>query len=205
MAKKLESTLRNMALSLFIICGTMSAALGYVYSLTKGPIENAEKQKVNNAIKLVVPEFDNDPGSEAYKVDDLDFFPAKKNGQLVAVAIKTYSDNGFSGHISVMVGIKPDGSICGTSVMQQKETPGLGTKMKEPKFRDQFNGKNPDHFKIKVKKDGGDVDAITAATISSRAFCDAVNRAYEAFKKSPQAGISSTQNNSTAQTEGGAK
>lgn len=205
MAKKLESTLRNMALSLFIICGTMSAALGYVYSLTKGPIENAEKQKVNNAIKLVVPEFDNDPGSDSYKVDDLDFFPAKKNGQLVAVAIKTYSNKGFSGYISVMVGIKPDGSICGTSVMEQKETPGLGTKMKEPKFRDQFNGKNPEQFKIKVKKDGGDVDAITAATISSRAFCDAVNRAYDAYKKSQQSGISSTQNNSTAQTEGGAK
>lgn len=196
MAKKLESTLRNMALSLFIICGIMSAALGYVYSLTKGPIENAEKQKVNNAIKLVVPEFDNDPGSEVYKVDDLDFFPAKKNGQLVAVAIKTYSNNGFSGYISVMVGIKPDGTIFNTSVMEQKETPGLGTKMTEPKFKDQLNGKNPQQYKINVKKDGGDVDAITAATISSRAFCDAVNRAVSAHQKH-------LQNKSTLQTEGG--
>lgn len=185
-----------MALSLFIICGTMSAALGYVYSLTKGPIENAEKQKVNNAIKLVVPEFDNDPGSEVYKVEDLDFFPAKKNGQLVALAIKSYSNNGFSGYISVMVGIKPDGSICGTSVMEQKETPGLGTKLKEPKFRDQFNDKNPEQFNIKVKKDGGDVDAITAATISSRAFCDAIDRAYSAYKKS-------LQNNTANQAKGG--
>lgn len=185
-----------MALSLFIICGTMSAALGYVYSLTKGPIENAEKQKVNNAIKLVVPEFDNDPGSEVYKVDDLDFFPAKKNGQLVAVAIKTYSNNGFSGYISVMVGIKPDGSICGTSVMEQKETPGLGTKMKEPKFKDQFDGKNPKQFKLQVKKDGGDVDAITAATISSRAFCDAIERAFTAYSKQ-------TQNSPANQIQGG--
>jgi Na+-translocating ferredoxin:NAD+ oxidoreductase subunit G len=198
MAKKLESTLRNMALSLFIICGTMSAALGYVYSLTKGPIENAEKQKINGAIKLVVPEFDNDPGKEAYKVDDLDFFPAKKNGKVVAVAVKTYSNKGFAGNIAIMVGIKPDGSICGTAVMAQKETPGLGTKMKEPKFRDQFNNKNPEQFKVKVKKDGGDVDAITAATISSRAFCDAINRAFEAYKKD-------TQNKSTVQTDGGAQ
>jgi electron transport complex protein RnfG len=198
MAKKLDSTLKNMALSLFIICGTMSAALGYVYSLTKGPIENAEKQKVNNAIKLVVPEFDNDPGSEAYKVDDLDFFPAKKNGQLVGIAVKSYSNKGFSGYISIMVGINPNGSIFSTSVMEQKETPGLGNKMKEPKFRDQFNGKNPEQFKVKVKKDGGDVDAITAATISSRAFCDAINRALEAYKKS-------IQNNSTVQTGGGAQ
>ncbi|MGB4293017.1 MAG: FMN-binding protein [Bacteroidales bacterium] len=68
-------------------------------------------------------------------------------------------------------------------MLEQKETPGLGTKMTEPFFKDQFNGKNPANFKLKVKKDGGEVDAITAATITSRAFCDALERAYNTLKK----------------------
>jgi electron transport complex protein RnfG len=67
------------------------------------------------------------------------------------------------------------------SVLQHKETPGLGTKMTEEKFLVQFRGKNPGSFPLKVKKDGGQVDAITAATISSRAFCDALQRAYDAL------------------------
>jgi Na+-translocating ferredoxin:NAD+ oxidoreductase subunit G len=82
----------------------------------------------------------------------------------------------------LMVGLLPDGSINNISVIQQNETPGLGTKMKEPKFKDQFNKKNPSEFKFKVKKDGGHVDAITAATISSRAFCDAVDRARRNYQ-----------------------
>ena len=80
-----------------------------------------------------------------------------------------------------MVGFKPDGSINNISVLDQKETPGLGTKMKEPKFKNQFLDKNPAIFTLKVKKDGGQVDAITAATISSRAYCDAVQKAYHGF------------------------
>ncbi|MBW6459704.1 MAG: FMN-binding protein, partial [Bacteroidales bacterium] len=77
----------------------------------------------------------------------------------------------------------PDLTIYNTVVIQQKETPGLGTKMKDPVWKNQFNGKNPDVYNLKVKKDGGDVDAITAATISSRAFSGAISRAYEALKK----------------------
>jgi Na+-translocating ferredoxin:NAD+ oxidoreductase subunit G len=192
MAKKLESTLKNMALSLFIICAIMAGALGYVYSITKKPIEDAEKRKVNDAIQLVVPVFDNDPGKEVYQVNGVECFPAKKGGVLVGTAVLSYSDKGFSGHISIMVGFTPDGKIYNTAVMSQKETPGLGNKMTEPKFRNQFNGKTPGDFKVSVKKDGGDVDAITAATISSRAFCDAVNRANECFRKKTNATTGAT-------------
>ncbi len=70
--------------------------------------------------------------------------------------------------------------------LDHKETPGLGTKMTEPEFKEQFTGKNPAEFTLKVKKDGGPVDAITAATISSRAFCDAVQRAYNTLQKGGQ-------------------
>ena len=102
---------------------------------------------------------------------------------IVGYAVNSYTNNGFSGYISLMAGFKPDGSVIGISVLEHKETPGLGTKMTEPEFKEQFTGKNPGESMLKVKKDGGDIDAITAATISSRAFCDAVQRAYNTLKK----------------------
>ena len=82
-----------------------------------------------------------------------------------------------------MIGFKPSGEIENIAVLEQKETPGLGTKMTETKFLQQFNGVNISTFQLKVKKDGGDVDALTGATISSRAFCDATQMAYDAFIK----------------------
>ncbi len=82
-----------------------------------------------------------------------------------------------------MVGLLPDGSIYDVAVLEHKETPGLGDKMEKRKsnWGDQFKGKDPKLFNVSVTKDGGDVDAITASTISSRAFCDAVNRAYNTY------------------------
>jgi len=181
MAKKLESTLKNMVLSLTLISMVMSAALTFVYLKTKGPIENAARQKEINAIKIVSPDFDNDPLPEARLVDGVTIYPVKKQNEPAGFAVKTYSEKGFSGHIELMAGFKPDGTINAITVLQHKETPGLGTKMAEPKFLHQFSGKNPERFTLKVKKDGGQVDAITAATISSRAFCDAMQRAHNAL------------------------
>lgn len=185
---KMESTFKNMALSLTLISLVASACLGFVYEFTKKPIELSALNKKLDAIKLVVPEFSNNPNDEMYSLptgegDSLEIYPAKKNGEIVGYAVNTYTSKGFSGKISLMAGFKPDGTIINISVLEQKETPGLGTKMTEPKFREQFNDKNPAEFALKVKKDGGPVDAITAATISSRAFCDAVQRAYNTLQK----------------------
>ena len=186
MAKK-ESTLINMVLTLVIITILASTALAFVYQITKGPKQQADDAKKNFAIKKVTPEFDNEPGKECYRIasfdggDSLTCYPAKKNGQLVGVAIETYTMNGFSGLIRLMVGLDTTGNIVTTSVLEQKETPGLGTKMVEPFFKDQFNGKNPATANLTVKKDGGEIDAITASTITSRAYCDAVNRAHKSF------------------------
>ncbi len=184
---KTESTFKNMVLSLTIISLVASACLGFVYELTKKPIEISMLNKKLDAIKQVVPGFTNDPNSEMYKLptgegDSLDIYPAKKNNVVVGYAVDTYTKNGFSGNISLMAGFKPDGTIIKIMVLEQKETPGLGTKMTETGFKDQFINKNPAEFKLKVKKDGGQVDAITAATISSRAFCDAVELAYNTLK-----------------------
>ena len=137
-------------------------------------------------LEKVLPEFNNQPNDEKYTIngyEELEFYPGKKDGKRVGTAIKTYSDEGFSERIRIMVGFDTGNKIINTWVVEQKETPGLGTKMKGPKFRDQFKGKDPVSFKIKVKKDGGEVDAITAATITSRAFCEAVERAYMALTK----------------------
>ncbi|HPD96063.1 MAG: RnfABCDGE type electron transport complex subunit G [Bacteroidales bacterium] len=186
---KVESTFKNMTLTLLIITLIASAGLGLVYQSTKGPIEVAQLAKVNNAIKVVLPDFDNQPYTEAYTVKadggDLIFYPATKNGQKVGVAVKTFSNNGFGGKIELMVGFLPDGTINKIAVVSHKETPGLGDKIEPSKsdFSVQFEGKNPATFKLKVTKDGGNVNAITASTISSRAYCDAVSRAYNAFMK----------------------
>jgi Na+-translocating ferredoxin:NAD+ oxidoreductase subunit G len=181
MAKKLESTLLNMVLSLTSISLVMSAALSIVYLKTKSPIEEAAKTKENEAIEQVLPSFNSEPASSAINVQGTTIYEAKLGDSLVGYAVKTYTDIGFGGHIEIIAGFKPDGSIFNSFVLQHKETPGLGTKMTESKFRDQFKGKNPADFLLKVKKDGGQVDAITAATISSRAYCDALQRAYNAL------------------------
>jgi electron transport complex protein RnfG len=183
-----ESTLKNMLLTLSAITFMASSLLGVVYSLTKGPIEEAMTLKTNNAIAGVAPGFDNDPSSDQLVVElagkNYKVYPAKMGGEIVGYAIESYA-SGFGGRISLMVGFNSDGTINGTAVLSHAETPGLGDKIDASKsdFSVQFKGKNPDDFQLLVKKDGGDVDAITASTITSRAFCDAVNTAWEVFKK----------------------
>jgi electron transport complex protein RnfG len=205
---KLESTFKNMLFSLLLISMGMSAALGFVFSITKGPIEVANKKKEVQAITEVLPQFDNDPTMNVKSLDGLNYYEASREGKIVGYAVKTYTEKGFSGRFTLMVGFKPDGTIHNISVLDQKETPGLGTKMKESKFKGQFPGKNPADFKLKVKKDGGQVDAITAATISSRAFCDAVQRAYDGFtinciQKDFHQESDSLRADTTIQTKGG--
>ncbi len=188
MAKK-ESTFGNMVLTLFIVTFVSSTALGYVYEVTKGPKAKAELEKKIKAISEVVPDFDNSPIEE--KVERcageqcVMFYPAKKDGQLVGTAVEVTTNKGFAGNITLMVGFLPDGVIFDTAVVEHKETPGLGDKIDKKKsgFAEQFKNKDPQNFRLSVKKDGGDVDAITAATISSRGFCDAVKKAYDSYRK----------------------
>ena len=182
-----ESTLRSMSVCLTLVCLFCAALLGGVYVLTLDKINQEAVKKTNNAIALVTPEFDNEPSSESQTVsldgEDITVYPAKKGGETVGYAVESFTSKGFSGTINIMVGFDMDGNIVGTSAISHAETPGLGAKMTEPAFYSQFEGKNPASFRLSVTKDGGDVDAITASTITSRAFCDAVDRAYRAFQK----------------------
>ena len=181
-----KDTLLNMFVALFVICIVAGGVLGIVFNATKDPIAAAENAKKTEAIKNVLPEF-----KELKEVNvksamedvEIPFHLAyDADNNFIGAAIETFTNKGFSGNISLMVGILADGTVKNISVLQHAETPGLGSKMEEETFKGQFNDKNPASFNFSVKKDGGDVDAITAATISSRAFCDAVNRALSTFE-----------------------
>lgn len=171
--KKIESTFINMLVSLLMVCLVSAGLLAGVYELTKADIALAEKNKQENALKGVLPEFD------TIKTDSIEgapVFKAFKGDQYVGVATIA-SAMGFSDQIIIMVGLDKANNIVNYEVLSQKETPGLGTKCVDW-FKNQINGKSI-NTDFKVKQDGGDVDAITAATISSRAFLNAVENASE--------------------------
>ncbi len=190
MANKTKSTLFNMVLALFLVSLVASTSLAYVYELTKAPIAAAKLKKKTEAIKKVMPQFDNSPIEDMFKMnmqkgDSLECYPAKSRDKMVGIAIKSYTKKGFTGKFWLMVGFTMDGKINNISVLEHKETPGLGDKMEKKKadWSKQYNGKHPKNNNLKVSKDGGEIDAITAATISSRAYTDDVLRAYKAFEK----------------------
>ena len=188
--KKLKSTLPNMILSLVAVTGMSGGLLGVMYQLTYEPIRKQTIADRINAIRAVAPPFDNDPEANAWEYDGITVYPAYLHGKLNGAAVKASSMNGFSGEITVMCGFEKDGTVRDYAVLQQAETPGLGSKMQEW-FRDERGsrsvlGKNPGKESFYVTKDSdhsGSVDAITAATISSRAFLETLRSAYEAYQK----------------------
>ena len=168
------------------------ALLAYVNELTKGPIAEANAKALSEAVKAVVPGFDNDPIAEK-RVQELDgasfaIYPATKEGQYIGAAVEA-SSMGFGGELKVLVGFDAQGNILDYSVLQHAETPGLGSKsvdwFKKGNAGD-ITGMNPGQGELTVSKDGGQVNAITASTITSRAFLAAVNKAYAAFAAAEQ-------------------
>ena len=181
--------IRGMHVKVVLFTITLAAALslGYVNDLTLEPKARARLAKMEKALKVVLPEFDNNPISEVMRLkseqtkDSIGIYPAYRDSIFVGAAVTGGSDKGYSGLVKLMVGFTTDGKIINIGVLQQKETPGLGTKMKGEKFLRQFRGKNPSTFDLKVKKDGGEVDALAGATISTRAFSEATQEAYDAY------------------------
>lgn len=183
-----DSNFKAMVGSLLVITIISGLLLGAINNLTLEPKAQAKMAQKINALKLVLPDFDNNPVDEVKEVssvsskDSIEIYPAIKNGAAVGAAVIGYTDKGFSGLIRIMVGFNADGTIKNIAVLEQKETPGLGTKMKDEKFLQQFRTRNPSEFKLKVTKDGGEVDALTGATITTRAFCEATQRAWDEFE-----------------------
>lgn len=182
--KKLASTLPNMLLSLTLIAAVAAALLAFVYQTTEPVIASSKVATLKAGIDKVVPEYDNVPFEEELLVDDYKIYPARKGGELVGYAVESFTNNGFSGFVKVLVGIDKEGNIIDYTVLQQAETPGLGSKMEE-----WFRGEKGSVLgmnltaPLQVTKDGGKVNAISAATISSRAFLETLNGAYTVVQK----------------------
>lgn len=199
MAKKAPSTLLNMFLSLTLITVVAGAALALVSGVTEEPIAQAKKNKKEAALQAVVPGFDrieaqslpvsaDDKARTGLKADSLVcYFAYAADNQPMGVAVETASENGYGGHLGIMVGFDVDGNILGYQVLETSETPGLGAKAGEwfqKGNKGDVIGKTPGTSGLSVKKDGGEVDAISGSTITSRAFCAAVSIAYNtAFQK----------------------
>lgn len=182
--KRLESNLLNMTVSLTLIALMAAGMLGGMYVLTKEPIEQSKAQKQMEA-KLQVLQMDSIEFADAQEINGVKVYQAYKNGELVGAAVETFDPNGFNGKFTLMVGLDTAMVIKGYIVLEQNETPGLGANMttwfKTPKGKQNIIGLMPASVNMTVSKEGGDVDAITAATITSRAFLRAVVRAYKAF------------------------
>ncbi len=186
----MQSSFKNMVICLTAICVVCSALMAAVYAVTKEPVEQANAQKTANALAAVLPEFEGEPVQSVATVDGKDYvyYTVSNGSGPVGYAIESRS-SGFGGALKVMVGITTDGVIYNTSVLSHSETPGLGAKCTEEAFSAQFKNFDPSVKKLSVTKDGGDVDAITASTITSRAYCVALNNAVAVYNSISGAGI----------------
>ena len=184
--KKLESNLKNMVIVLTLIACISSLSLTWVNKITQTAIQASKDNAEISAIREVLPvDFDNNPFEEKTEIgeDNLELYPGRTDGKITSFAIKSFSNLGFGGRIDIIVGFYLDGTINTYHVVSHKETPGLGTKAWESPFIDQFQDFSLKKQNIDIKQDGGDIDAVTSATISSRAITDAIKRAYETFVK----------------------
>lgn len=182
-----------MILSLGIIGVVAGALLGGMYAITKKPIEDSEKKQLTASIAEVAPPFDNSPEDDRDTINlqgrDFVVYPALENGKLNGAAVLGYTMEGFSGEVAVLCGFDAQGNVKDYRVIRHAETPGLGAKMEEwfhdPTGARSVIGKNPSVVSFYVTKDkdkNGQIDAITAATISSRAFLGVMRDAYMAYR-----------------------
>ena len=171
--------LTRFGLILGIICLMATLVLAITYEVTKPEIDKKARQEEEEALRAIIPE----AGSfEAGSVEGIDYFKALKDGRLVGYCIKITA-NGYGGFIKIIAGIDPNGIVKGIKVLEHQETPGLGSKIvevrpgdKEAYFLRQFRGKNAKTLEVKKN-----IDAITGATISSKAVTDSIRKTVEDF------------------------
>ena len=176
--KKSENTWVFVAV-LFTISLLSASLIAMVYSITKPVIAKIKKEELIHSAKLVLPSIPN--ASISYDKSS-GIFTEKDQDREYAYAFITKDSKGYGGDIVILMGINKDCKITGFQIMETKETPGLGSNASNPEFKNQFINKGLDNFNFKVKKDGGDVDAITAATITSRAVTNALHSGLEKAK-----------------------
>jgi electron transport complex protein RnfG len=195
----MRSTVRLIA-ALTFTCAISALALAVINGLTEEPIAEQKRLAIMRAVQEVLPSFDNDPAEETVTItlqedevgarDTVTVYLGTLKGQITGVAFQTFGE-GYGGLIFIMVGIDLEGRISGLKILEHQETPGLGAKIEEPAFRDQFKGKSLDDSKLvngnlAVKKDGGDLDALTGATISPRGVAQAASAGLKIFARHRQ-------------------
>jgi len=193
--KKLESSLLNMTLVLTGVAVIMGGILAFVNNLTSGPINEQKEKALANGIKtvmanegLVVTNTDTvrQTDTKGKELTYIIYNTQDANGNDLGAAVQS-TTNGFGGDLKVLVGFDKGGNILGYTLLEHQETPGLGAKADkwfQHGAKGDIIGKNPKE-PLTVSKDGGQVDAITASTITSRAFLLAVNNAYKAYMTAP--------------------
>ena len=188
--QKIKSTFLNMTVIMTAVAIISAAAVTYVYQLTLPAVtENLKKAEVEAISDIFGDEFDNNPIAEKTAVPmkkgikELNIYPLRKQGMIYAIAVKSYTNKGFGGELEIMTGFYINGTMAGYKVLNHKETPGLGSKIMENEFMSQFIGLKIEGGKLKLRKEGGQIDGITSATISSKALLDAVNNAKKAYDR----------------------
>ncbi len=182
----------RLVLVLTLIAAGAGLVLSLVERVTREPIAEQRRQETLRALRAVLPPSDNAPDEDTVSlVTGLDrkgrevrrtFFRGRQGGALSGVAFKVVAPDGYSGNIEVMVGTDPQGRVHGIEILSHAETPGLGDRIAHDWFKDQFKGRTLEGVDWRVKKDGGEFDQITGATISPRAVVGAVRAGLEFFR-----------------------
>lgn len=188
--------LLRLVLALTLITVVSGLLLSLVESQTRAPIAEQRRLETLRALQTVLPAFDNSPDADTvqlvYGQDkkgrelQRTFFRGRQGTEVSGVAFPVIAPDGYSGNITMMVGIAPDGTVAGLEILSHAETPGLGDKITRPEFKGQFKGKNLPGVDWRVKKDGGDFDQITGATISPRAVVKAVHKGLQFYSEHQQ-------------------
>ncbi|WP_303721520.1 RnfABCDGE type electron transport complex subunit G [Malonomonas rubra] len=183
----------RLLITLTIIAASAGFLLSMVESATREPIKEQRRLQMIKALSAVLPEFDNAPDTDTVSLQNgvnkkgepvqVTVYRARKGGELVGTAFKVIAPEGYSGNIEVMVGLRTDEQVNAIEILTHAETPGLGSKIAESWFKDMFKGKGLDNADWRVKKDGGEFDQISGATISPRAVVGAVKKGLEFFRK----------------------
>lgn len=182
----------RLLIALTLIAGISGLILSQVETATREPIKEQRRIQMLKALSAVLPEFDNSPDTDVVSLENgvdkkgkpvqVVFYRGRKAEQLLGCAFKVIAPDGYSGNIEVMVGVEPEGKIIGIEILTHAETPGLGSKITEDAFKTQFKQKTLDNADWRVKKDGGQFDQITGATISPRAIVGAVKKGLEFYR-----------------------
>lgn len=186
----------RLLITLTLIAAGAGLVLSLVESVTREPIKEQRRLQMLKALNAVLPEFDNSADTDIVTLQngvdkkgkpvEVIFYRGRKGDELVGTAFTVVAPDGYSGNISIMIGVRPDEKVNAIEILNHAETPGLGDKITFDSFKDLFKEKGLDNADWRVKKDGGEFDQFSGATISPRAVVGAVKKGLEFFRENKQ-------------------